>query len=237
MKLGIMQPYFFPYIGYFSLIKQTDKFILLDAVQFIRHGWIERNRILNPSGGWQYIQVPLKKHSRETKIWEIAINNEQTWREKIIAQLQHYRKMAPYFSRVIAMLKNVFSQEYASIVSLNKATLKSVCGYLEIKTPIEVYSEMELAIAPVNTPDEWALNICKAIDGVTEYRNPPGCMDLFDRSKYESNQIELKFLSVNSIIYDQKRPVFEPNLSIIDIMMFNSPEQINKLLDDYELLT
>jgi hypothetical protein len=114
--------------------------------------------------------------------------------------------------------------------------LKSVCGYLEIKTPIEVFSEMELALAPVNAPDEWALNICKAIGGVTEYWNPPGGMSLFDRLKYESNQIGLKFLSINSIKYDQKRPVFEPNLSVIDIMMFNGPEQINKFLDDYELL-
>ena len=97
MKLGIMQPYFFPYIGYFSLIKHTDDFILLDTVQFIRHGWIERNRILKPSDGWQYIMVPLKKHSRETLIKNIEINNEQQWKEKILAQLQHYKKQAPYF--------------------------------------------------------------------------------------------------------------------------------------------
>ncbi len=236
MKLGIMQPYFFPYLGYFSLIKHTDKFILLDAVQFIRHGWIERNRILNPFDGWQYIQVPLKKHSRETKIWEIEINNEQAWKEKIIAQLQHYRKVSPYYSVVIGIIKKVFSQEYTKIVSLNRATLQSICDYLEIRTPIEVYSKMRLEIAPVNTPDEWALNICKAINGVTEYWNPPGGINIFDRLKYEKNHIGLKFLSINSEEYDQKRPGFEPNLSILDCIMFNSPKKIREMLNQYELL-
>jgi len=236
MKLGIMQPYFFPYLGYFSLIKHTDKFILFDEVQFIRHGWIERNRILKPTEGWQYIKVPLQKHSRDTTIKDILIKNEQNWREKIIAQLQLYKKSAPYFFKVIGLLNDVFAQEFTSMVYLNKEALKAVCDYLKIQTPIEIYSKMELEIDPVNAPDEWALNICKAMKGVTEYWNPTGGMSFFDRSKYESNQIELKFQRVNLIEYDQKRPAFEVGLSIIDAMMFNSVEQINKMLDDYELL-
>lgn len=236
MIVGIMQPYFLPYIGYFSLIKHTDRFILLDDVQFIRHGWIERNRILKTSGGWQYIKVPLEKHSRETKIKDIAINNEQAWKKKIIAQLQHYKKLAPHFSRVIALLNDAFLQEYAGIVDLNRATLKAVSEYLEIRTSIEIYSEMELVIEHVNAPDEWALNICKALGGVTEYWNPPGGMSLFDRSKYERNNIEIRFQSVRLKEYDQRRANFEAGLSMIDVMMFNSVEQINKMLDDYELL-
>ena len=73
MKLGIMQPYFAPYLGYISLIKHTDEFILFDTVQFIRHGWIERNRILKPGGGWQYIAIPLVKHSQKTLICDICV--------------------------------------------------------------------------------------------------------------------------------------------------------------------
>ena len=93
MKLGIMQPYFLPYIGYFSIIKHTDEFILFDSVQFIRHGWIERNRILKQSGGWQYIQVPIiKNNGRETLIKDIRINNTDNWKTKILAQIQHYKK-------------------------------------------------------------------------------------------------------------------------------------------------
>jgi len=143
MKLAIMQPYFLPYLGYFSLIKHTDEFILFDTVQFIRHGWIERNRILKPSNGWQYIMVPLKKHSRETIIKDIEINNDQQWKEKILAQLQHYKKQAPYFSNVIDILNEIFSKEYATIVDLNLASLKTVCNYLGINTPIQVFFSNE----------------------------------------------------------------------------------------------
>ena len=236
MKLAIMQPYFLPYLGYFSLIKHTDEFILLDTVQFIRHGWIERNRILKPSDGWQYIMVPLKKHSRETIIKDIEINNEQQWKEKILAQLQHYKKQAPYFSNVIDILNEIFSKEYATIVDLNLASLKTVCNYLGINTPIGIFSQMNIEIEPANAPDEWALNICKALGNIDEYWNLSGGQSFFDRKKYENAGINLKFHSAILTEYDQKRNVFEPGLSIIDVMMFNSVEEINKMLDNYELL-
>ena len=236
MKLAIMQPYFLPYLGYFSLIKHTDEFILFDTVQFIRHGWIERNRILKPSNGWQYIMVPLKKHSRETIIKDIEINNDQQWKEKILAQLQHYKKQAPYFSNVIDILNEIFSKEYATIVDLNLASLKTVCNYLGINTPIGIFSQMNIEIEPANAPDEWALNICKALGNVDEYWNPPGGQSFFDRKKYENAGINLKFHSAILTEYDQKRNVFEPWLSIIDVMMFNSVDEINKMLDNYELI-
>jgi hypothetical protein len=235
MKLGIMQPYFFPYAGYFSLIKHTDGFILFDTAQFIRHGWIERNRILKPQEGWQYIQVPLRMHNRETKINNIFIDNEQKWKEKIIAQLQHYKKTAPFFSGTISLLNNVFIHEHSNIVNLNRAILEAVCLYLKIQTPIDTFSEMNLEIEPVQAPDEWALNICKAKGGVTEYWNPPGGQSFFNKSKYENAGINLRFQKLILLPYQQKGVGFESGLSIIDVMMFNSPEDISKMLDKFEL--
>ena len=102
MKLGIMQPYFFPYIGYISLVKHTDEFILFDTVQFIKHGWIERNRILKPTGGWQYISVPLEKHSLSTLIMDTKIRNNDDWKAKILNQLVHYKRRAPYKKETIS---------------------------------------------------------------------------------------------------------------------------------------
>ena len=141
MKLAIMQPYFLPYLGYFSLIKHTEEFILLDSVQFIRHGWIERNRILKPSEGCQYINVPLQKHSRETLIKDIIINNSTEWKRKILSQLEHY-KTASYYKTVLSLLSDIFEDEYTSIVDLNFRSLKTVCDYLGIKASIKVFSNM-----------------------------------------------------------------------------------------------
>src|SRR5690606_18119579 len=120
MRLAIMQPYFLPYIGYFSLIKHTDQFILFDTPQFIRHGWIERNRVLKANGEPLYIKVPLNKHSRETNINDIKIDNSQNWKEKILAQLVTYRKRAPNYWKVVALLREIFALETDSIVNLNR---------------------------------------------------------------------------------------------------------------------
>jgi hypothetical protein len=232
-----MQPYFFPYLGYFSLIKHSDKFILLDTVQFIRHGWIERNRILKQNEGWIYIQVPIiKEKGRETLIKDIRIDNKQNWQQKILAQIQHYKKIAPNYFKVINMLNELFDNEFNSIVSLNKASLEKICDYLKIDHYIQVFSEINLKIEEPNAPDEWALNICNGIGGVDEYWNSPGGIIFFDRSKYIASGINLKFQKVNLVSYDQQKARFEPGLSIIDVMMFNSASEIQTMLNNYELI-
>jgi hypothetical protein len=236
MKIGIMQPYFLPYIGYISLIKHTDRFILLDTVQFIRHGWIERNRILKPAEGWQYIQIPLHKYHQNTLIKDVSVNNDIDWKSKIIAQLQHYKRKAPFYKNVINLLENIFYPDYSNIVSLNYDSLQKVLIYLEIEKRIDVFSQMNLSINQVNTPYEWALNICKAIEDTDEYWNPPGGQSLFDKSKYDESKIKLKFQSIILSEYNQYRNTFENGLSILDVMMFNSVEDINKMLDNFELI-
>jgi hypothetical protein len=235
MKVAIMQPYFFPYLGYFSLIKHTDQFILFDTVQYIRHGWIDRNRILKPGEGWQYIKVPVRKHSRDTLIKNIEINNDLEGTTRIRGQLQHYKKSAPYFRNVMMILDDVFSNGFNSIVDLDYSCLKAVNDYLGIHTPIEVFSRMNLTIKDAEEPDEWALNICKEMPGVTDYWNPPGGKDFFDREKYQSNSINLQFHEINLTSYSQRRKAFEAGLSIIDVLMFNDPSAVNGMLDDFKL--
>ncbi|MBP9991498.1 MAG: WbqC family protein [Bacteroidales bacterium] len=236
MKLGIMQPYFMPYIGYYSLIKHTDEFILFDPVQFIRHGWIERNRILKQGGGWQYIQIPLiKDNGRDTLIKDVRINNAEPWKQKMLAQLQHYKKKAPYYFKVIKMLNEIFAEDFTDITHLNKMALQVSCDYLGISREFPIFSEMNLAIDSVNAADEWALNICKAM-GCTEYINPIGGTEFFDRSKYNQAGVQISFQQMEITEYVQGGEPFEPGLSMIDVMMFNSPEEINSMLDRFTLV-
>lgn len=236
MKLGIMQPYFFPYLGYFSLIKQVDAFILLDTVQFIRRGWIERNRILKPGEGIQYVAVPLVKSPQETKIKDIYIRSNEDWKALFFRQLAHYKRKAPFYEKTINVLDAALDIETESITVLNQRTLLSVCEYLGINRKIDIFSEMDLNIKPANEPDEWALNICKELGNVDEYWNPIGGMSFFNPQKYEAAGIKIRFQSVNLEEYSQRRKTFEEGLSIIDVMMFNSPEKICSMLDEYELI-
>lgn len=236
MKVAIMQPYFFPHLGYFSLIKQTDEFILFDTVQFIRHGWIERNRVLKQQGDWQYIKVPLKKHSSGTIIKDIEIKNDQVWKEKILQQLIHYKRKAPFYEETIETLRSALDIETDSIVKLNENVIKVICNYIGFKVNMRVFSEMALPIKEVNAPDEWALNICKSLGDIDEYWNPEGGLEFFDKTKYLNAGINIKFLKMNVIEYSQKQQSFESGLSIIDVMMFNEANKINAILDDYKLL-
>ncbi|MBP3397652.1 MAG: WbqC family protein [Alphaproteobacteria bacterium] len=238
MKIGIMQPYFFPYLGYISLIKHTDEFMLFDPVQFIRHGWIERNRILKPGEGWQYISVPLQKHEQTTKIQDIKVDNSQPWQDKLIAQLAHYKKRAPFYNQTLDVIKSGLTEKTDSITKLNYNTLKSTCQYLDIPFNCSVFSERNLKIEPAKAPDEWALNICKALK-YAEYWNPPGGMDFFDAKKYEDAGIKLVFQKPILEFYSQRRGPenFIPGLSIIDVMMFNDVPTINQMLNNYELIT
>lgn len=236
MKIGIMQPYFFPYLGYFSLIKHVDRFILFDTVQFIRHGWIERNRILKPGEGVQYICVPLVKTSHVTKIKDMHIRNSEDWNNHIFSQLEHYKKKASFYNETMQVIEKALNFKTESITFLNLRVLVCVCNYLGIDKNIEIFSQLNLNIEPASEPDEWALNICRKLGDVEEYWNPIGGQSFFNTEKYEQAEIAIHFHSVNIKPYSQKRATFAERLSIIDVMMFNSPEKINEMLDDFELL-
>jgi hypothetical protein len=230
-----MQPYFFPYPGYFSLIKHVALFFLLDTVQTGTTNWTERNRILKPGEGWQYIRVPLMTHSRKTRIMELQINNETPWKRRLMAQLEHYKKRAPFYDDVTLLLHRLLAPDFATIVDLNHAALRAVCDYLGIGTPIRVSSRMELELPPALAPDDWSLNICRAVPGVDEYWNPPGGKSFYSPDKYAAGGVKLRFHRIIPVEYDQRRETFAPDLSILDAMMFNSPGAINEMLDHYEL--
>ena len=231
MKLAIMQPYFVPYLGYFALIKHTDQWVVFDTPQFIRHGWIERNRILKPTEGWQYIKIPLIKFRRETPINKVRINRNEDYKRRILAQIKHYEKRAPYYNETIDLIRNLLSFNTDSLVELNIKALEYICEYLDIPLYYTKFSDFNEEIPPINNPDEWALEISKFLKA-KEYYNLPGGEKFFDKSKFVEAGIKLKFFTISESLYDQKRNHFEPNLSIIDVIMFNSVNDIQFMLNN-----
>ncbi len=236
MRLGIMQPYFFPYLGYFSLIKYSERFVFFDTPQYISHGWVNRNRILKPDGTPGYITVPIQKAKQTATIEEILISENSDWKEKIYGQLTSYKRKAPRYNDTIEFLHSILDKDYHNSLSvLNIETTKEVCNYLGIQRQFDTFSEMNLNIDDVKMPDEWALNITKALGGDI-YVNPPGGQSFFDKNKYTANNIELQFLKSNLKPYIQRIGRFEPGLSVIDAMMFCNPEEINDILDDFVII-
>lgn len=233
-RLAIMQPYFLPYIGYWQLIHAADTFVLLDDVQYIRHGWVNRNRILKPGGGWQYIAVPLRKHSLTATIRDIEASADRDWKGLILRQLEHYRYRlkAPHYDAVMDLLSRAFTAIGDNRLSLiNFALVREVCTYLGLPARIHLSSRAALSYEDVHGPGDWALSIARQLRA-KQYINPIGGAELFDPAAFTANGIGLSFLRSENIEYDQ-RGAFEPSLSIVDVMMFNGREGTRKLLERY----
>lgn len=230
MRLGAMQPYFFPYLGYFDLINCADRWIVADTVQYMKQGWVNRNRILNPSGGWQYIIAPTRKHSHRAAIGEIEVNDAADWRGLIIRQLQHYRRKAPRYAQTLALVEACLAVRDSSLCRLNVVILKNVCAVLGMPFEPTYLSALEPALGAIEQPDDWALRMAEAV-GAGEYVNPPGGAGLYDPQKFERAGIKLTIRPPIDLTYDCRPFEFEPCLSIVDVLMWNTPEQIKAYLD------
>lgn len=230
-----MQPYFFPYLGYFQLINLTEKWIVFDDVNYIKRGWMNRNRVLKPERqDWQYLRFPVEKFSRGTKIKDIKIKNNENWKSKIIRQLEHYEDVAPYYNETINVIKGAFNTDTESLTKLNSRCLEKVCDFLKIEFSYSISSQNNYDYSDVDNSDEWALEISKQ-ENADMYINPIGGKDFFEPRKYRDNDIEIKFLKIGDIKYSQKNSEFISNLSIIDVMMFNSRKEIKDMLNNYRL--
>jgi WbqC-like protein family len=232
MVLGVMQPYFFPYLGYCDLINYSYRWVVFDAIQYIRHGWINRNRILHPKKGWQYITVPLKKHGRDVLIKDVEISEETDWRGRIIGQLQHYKKEAPHFEQTIELVEESLSADERFLSRMNASILDKVCEFIGIPFKYEYFSEMDLKLGAVDGPGDWALRISEAM-GAKEYVNPQGGEGIFDRAKFEKARIKLTIRNMPLIEYECNGYEFVPGLSIIDVLMWNSPDKVRGYLESY----
>lgn len=139
MKLAIMQPYFFPYIGYFSLMDYADEFILFDTAQYDRKGWMNRNRVLKPKEGWQYIRAGVVKPSFRATIKEVEVSAESEWKHTLLRQLEHYKSAAPYFEETVAFIEKGLAGPASTLTELNKHTLMAVRDHLGLQCPIKVF--------------------------------------------------------------------------------------------------
>jgi hypothetical protein len=225
-----MQPYFFPYIGYFQLIKAVDKFVFYDDVNFIKNGWINRNRILL-NGEPHYMTVELKDASPFKLIKDIQFTDN---RPKLKKTIEHAYKKAPYFEHVWPLVADCLTFETHNICDLAVYSVEETCKYLGINTPREVSSKLYAETKKFDK-EKRIKEICKA-NNVSRYVNPIGGMELYKKESFTRGGIRLDFIRTEEVEYKQNVSEFVPDLSIIDVMMFNSKKKISKILEKYELV-
>lgn len=228
MRVGIMQPYFLPYLEHFRLIAACDRWIVFDTVKYSRHSWMNRNRIINREKGWVYLGVPVSKPGFDGLVSDVRISPDD-WPGQLFDKLRIYEKRAPHYLPTIGLLRDVLQKDCSRLVDLNVALLQAVCDELGISTPIERLSELNLGLPESLGPGEWALWIAKAV-GATEYRNPSGGRELFDPTKFAAEGIHLSFHEHRLWVYGTRPFEFQPDLSIIDPLMWVGREAIRDQL-------
>jgi len=224
-----MQPYLFPYIGYWQLIQAVDTFVIYDDVNYIKRGWINRNFILE-NGFKKLFTLETHGASQNRFINQVSVGKNG---ENLIKTLtQNYRK-APYFKPVIQILSDLFHSDEKNLARFIISTIRSICSYLMIDTQLIISSEVF-----DNTSLKGAdriINICRQL-GADVYVNAIGGKRLYNKSEFSDEGFQLYFIVSNPIVYAQfANGQFVSNLSIIDVMMFNSPERIQRFLQSYNL--
>lgn len=221
MKLAIMQPYWFPYLGYFQLIRCADVFVLYDNIKYTKRGWINRNRILeNDAAGT--ITLPLQKAPDSADIRERRIAG-QFDRRHMVKRLANAYRRAPQFSAAMASLEPLILNPEDDLFAYLRNSIVGICRHLGIETKIVTSSSV--AADHALPGQDRVLDLCRAL-GATTYINPVGGMELYDAEAFGARGVELRFLRSPPISYPQHSAPFVPMLSIVDVMMFNAVEQI-----------
>jgi len=233
MKIAIMQPYIFPYIGYFQLIYAADVFVVYDNIKYTKKGWINRNRIL-VNGKDDYITLPLKKDSDYLDIKDRYLAG--TWsaeNKSILDRVTAAYRKSPYFDSVFPVIEKCIMFEDLNLFKFILNSLQAIKAYLGIQTPILISSA--IGIDHQLKATQKVIEICKNC-GAETYVNPIGGIELYGKEEFKKHGIDLYFLRSAHLPYRQFENEFLPFLSIIDVLMFNSIDRTKEMLNKFDLV-
>jgi hypothetical protein len=229
VKLAIMQPYFFPYIGYWQLINAVDTFVIYDDVNYIKQGYINRNSILSGNDS-QRITLEVIGASSNKLINEIQRGNNV---KKLLKTLSQTYSKAPEYDRVFPLIEDILNSREKNLAKFLGGSIVKISNHLKINTKIIFSSDIEKN-SNLNAQDK-ILDICERLE-VNRYINAIGGQELYNQEAFKAKNIELNFIQTEAIEYKQFNDEFTPYLSIIDIMMLNNIGDIKEMLNKYRLI-
>lgn len=232
MRLAIMHPYFFPYIGYFQLIAAVDTFIVYDNIKYTKKGWINRNRMLQ-NGKDVMFSLPLKSDSDYLDVCERELATDFN-RDKLLNQFKDAYRRAPHFAQTFQLIEQIVRYEDRNLFRFLHHSLIKTCEHLDITTEVKISSA--IAINHELKNQNKVLALCEAV-GASTYLNTIGGMELYSKEAFRERSIELELIKSKPFEYAQLGNEFVPWLSIIDVMMFNSLDSVKTCIStNYELL-
>lgn len=232
--IAIMQPYFLPYIGYFQLFDAADVFVFLDDVQYIKRGWVNRNRIL-VNGSPLYITLPVSRETSSRSIREcvFSIDEIEKTKKNILLTIQRSYAKAPFFESVCPLIEKIINNETSNVSEFTQFSIRSVLSFLGIE--FTLLRSSELNINKSAKGQDRIIAITKALQGA-RYINAIGGIELYNSADFMKEGIELKFIYPQIVPYRQFQNEFVPNLSIIDVLMFNSKQEVLTMLKHYTVI-
>lgn len=228
-----MQPYFFPYIGYFQLINTVDEFVIYDNIKFTKKGWINRNRIL-VNGTDAVISLPLKKDSDYLHVKDRYL--AESWeidKKKILNKITEAYRKAPFFKEIFELIEKCLMHDDTNLFKFILNSIYEIMNYLDMKTKITLSSTIN--INHQLKSEEKVIAICNYM-GANIYINPIGGVNLYNQDRFKSQNLILRFQKAHIFSYIQFNNNFIPSLSIIDVMMFNSKDEVITNLNKNHIL-
>ena len=233
MRIAIMQPYFLPYIGYFQLINAVDFFVVYDDIKYTKKGWFNRNRILY-NGKDSMFTVPIKKGSDSLYVRDRYLaNNHISEVKRILRKIELYYSKAPYYDKVIDMIKDCFLYKNDNLFNYIYNSIQIISSFLNIDTKILISSNV--GNTTLCKGGDRVVKLCKLLNA-NIYINSIGGVDLYSKDYFRKYGLTIFFLKPKSIQYRQYKNIFVPNLSIVDVLMFNPIDKIHNMLLEYELV-
>ena len=223
MRVAVMQPYVFPYVGYYQLVANVDVLVFLDDAAFIKRGWINRNRIL-VNGREHLFTIPLRDVSQNRTIAQHSIIDG--WSDGFLKTLKHAYVRAPMFDETYRLVDGIVQRQHKDIASLAMHSVTCVASHVGLRTTFDVSSKFQNAGL---RGQERVIDICRALHATT-YVNLPGGVSLYNADVFLQHGIALEFIPTLRLTYEQFDNEFVPNLSIIDALMFNDRETIKNHL-------
>lgn len=230
MRLAIMQPYFFPYLGYFQLLGTVDVFVIYDDVSYRKGGWINRNNLLS-EGSSKLFTLEVMGASRNKLINQIEVGQKTN---KLLQFFYHSYRKAPEFMNVYPLIEKIMMYKEKNLALFLEYQLREVCLYLGLSP--KWYTASSLKKNSLLRGQEKIISICENL-GVTQYVNLPGGKSLYSPASFAEKGIQLSFVEPREIIYDQFGQNFVSNLSIIDVLMFNDKDTCARFLNAVDLVS
>lgn len=228
MILAVMQPYIFPYLGYYQLVNRSDLFVFYDDVNYIKSGYINRNNILSNGRNLRFT-VPVEKASSFKLINEHCFSSNV---KKILDTLRFSYSKAPYFHEVFPLVEKVILSKNRNVANITSQSIVEVFKYLGVEQKF-VFSNSILFDRSLSAQDKL-LSMCKIV-GADEYCNSIGGRSLYNQSDFNQRNIDLTFMGMDEVTYLQGKNEFVRNLSMIDVLMWNSKSRVISFLEKYSI--